>query len=128
MFYMTHIRWIIKWWDNFKHISDLDYSDNNEIHLTISFWTSAEIFNETHLIDDQRISEFELHNEALGHRFCKIFVISIQFNPPEIRRRIIWCNIRWFNHQFNRKWEKNDCVRAYVSCPNYYNNTGNIVF
>ena len=55
----------------------MNYSDNDEIHLTISFWTSAEIINETHLIDDQRISEFELHDEALGHRFCKIFVILI---------------------------------------------------
>ena len=59
---------------------DLNYSDNEEIHLTISFWTSAEIINETHLIDDERISEFELHNEALGHRFCEIFVILIQFD------------------------------------------------
>ena len=48
-------------------------SEESPIHSRIRFWTSGEIINETHLNDDNRISEYHLFDQAMGHRFCKKF-------------------------------------------------------
>ena len=45
-------------------------SEESPIHSRIRFWTSGEIINETHLNDDNRISEYHLFDQAMGHRFC----------------------------------------------------------
>ena len=46
-------------------------SEENQMHFNIRFWTSAEIINETHLIDDNQISEYDLHDQATSPRFYK---------------------------------------------------------
>ena len=46
-------------------------SEENQMHFNIRFWTSAEIINGTHLIDDNQISEYDLHDQAMSPRFYK---------------------------------------------------------
>ena len=42
----------------------LNISEEYQINVPIHFWTSAEIINETHLIDNSRISEYNLRDEV----------------------------------------------------------------
>ena len=52
-------------------------SEENQMHFNIWFWTSAEIINKTHLIDDNQISEYDLHDQAMSPRFYKYSSISL---------------------------------------------------
>ena len=53
----------------------MNMSEESPIHSRIRFWTSGEIINETHLNDDNRISEYHLFDQAMGPRFCIKFPI-----------------------------------------------------